>query len=272
MYEGKERSARLDYFGARYYDGSSLGSSSMRWISPDSLTTRIYDQLSLDKYTYVRNDPVNLVDPDGRAPEAPIDWMPDLVDYVEIPLPPHMDDFNMVFELGGNQTRPSAAIQWKIDNALELVLTALESNPDCASLFDLSVGVTDIVENMTHGQTGSIRITTDDLGGPNSSGATDSAVTYGIPMHQDINGVSTYVGMSGADIIININQTAPINAGYGNRLGLNDPTNLAVTILHELGHAVWDVYGQASSDIIPDIDDLELSAKNSKMIAERCFK
>ena len=64
----KERDAEtgLDYFGARYYS-----SSPARWLSADILATRIYDPQSLNKYTYVRNDPVNLVDPDGRQAERP---------------------------------------------------------------------------------------------------------------------------------------------------------------------------------------------------------
>ena len=40
----------------------------MRWISADSVTSRIYDPPSLNKYTYVRNDPVNLTDPSGNSP------------------------------------------------------------------------------------------------------------------------------------------------------------------------------------------------------------
>jgi RHS repeat-associated protein len=51
----------LKDFGARYYNPSL-----MRWTSADSVTTHIYDPQSLNKYTYVRNDPVNKVDPDGR--------------------------------------------------------------------------------------------------------------------------------------------------------------------------------------------------------------
>jgi hypothetical protein len=39
-----------------------------RWISPDPVTDHVYDPESLNKYSYVRNDPVNLVDPDGRDP------------------------------------------------------------------------------------------------------------------------------------------------------------------------------------------------------------
>ncbi len=66
MFQGKERSGDLDYYGARYYDSRTIGISSMRWISADSVTSRIYDPPSLNKYTYVRNDPVNRIDPDGK--------------------------------------------------------------------------------------------------------------------------------------------------------------------------------------------------------------
>lgn len=37
-----------------------------RWMSADSVTNQIYDPQSLNKYAYVRNDPVNLVDPSGK--------------------------------------------------------------------------------------------------------------------------------------------------------------------------------------------------------------
>jgi len=63
-FTGKERESNgLDYFGARYYESTRTH----RWMSADSLTARIYDPLSLNKYSYVRNDPVNRIDPDGRA-------------------------------------------------------------------------------------------------------------------------------------------------------------------------------------------------------------
>jgi RHS repeat-associated protein len=64
---GKERDGNgLDYFGARYYDGSAYPAT-FRWISADSVTAHIYDPPSLNKYAYVRNDPVNLVDRDGHS-------------------------------------------------------------------------------------------------------------------------------------------------------------------------------------------------------------
>jgi RHS repeat-associated protein len=66
-FTGKEREDNgLDYFGARYYDSNRT----QRWISPDPITSRIYDPPSLNKYAYVRNDPVNFIDPDGRLARA----------------------------------------------------------------------------------------------------------------------------------------------------------------------------------------------------------
>jgi RHS repeat-associated protein len=64
-FTGKERDAEsgLDYFGARY-DSSQLG----RFISPDSLgilTGQTGDPQGLNLYSYVQNNPINAVDPDG---------------------------------------------------------------------------------------------------------------------------------------------------------------------------------------------------------------
>lgn len=41
-----------------------------RWTSADNVTAQIYDPQALNKYTYVRNDPVNMVDPDGRIADC----------------------------------------------------------------------------------------------------------------------------------------------------------------------------------------------------------
>jgi RHS repeat-associated protein len=67
-YTGKPLdSTGLQYYGARYYQ-----SGYARWISADPISSRIYDPPSLNKYAYVRNDPVNWIDPDGRM-AAPLD-------------------------------------------------------------------------------------------------------------------------------------------------------------------------------------------------------
>jgi RHS repeat-associated protein len=64
-FTGKERDAEsgLDYFGARYY-GSSMG----RFTSPDPKGISIRHLLNpqkFNKYAYVLNNPLNMVDPNG---------------------------------------------------------------------------------------------------------------------------------------------------------------------------------------------------------------
>ncbi len=64
-FTGKERDAEsgLDDFEARY-DSSSLG----RFMSPDPIyleANRLIDPQSLNLYSYVRNNPINLTDPTG---------------------------------------------------------------------------------------------------------------------------------------------------------------------------------------------------------------
>jgi RHS repeat-associated protein len=61
-FTGQERDSEsgLDNFGARY-DSSSLG----RFMTPDPLGGRLIDPQTLNKYSYVRNNPINLTDPTG---------------------------------------------------------------------------------------------------------------------------------------------------------------------------------------------------------------
>ncbi|RMG76733.1 MAG: DUF4258 domain-containing protein [Bacteroidetes bacterium] len=82
----------LSYFGARYYDGEIA-----RWWSVDPVPN---PESGLTPYHYVRNNPINSIDPDGRDPR---DAQPDkkkhkkkkgfwdkLVDFVKtfFPMPP----------------------------------------------------------------------------------------------------------------------------------------------------------------------------------------
>jgi RHS repeat-associated protein len=64
-FTGKERDAEtgLDFFGARYYSGA-LG----RFTSPDpkANSAKQADPQSLNRYTYVDNNPLKFYDPDGK--------------------------------------------------------------------------------------------------------------------------------------------------------------------------------------------------------------
>lgn len=62
-YTGQEEDPEIGlyYYNARYYD-PALG----RFISPDSIVPSAMDPQSLNRYAYVRNNPLVLTDPDGH--------------------------------------------------------------------------------------------------------------------------------------------------------------------------------------------------------------
>jgi RHS repeat-associated protein len=66
-FTGKERDAESgnDYFGARYY-ASSMG----RFMSPDPVKItpgRMANPQQLNLYSYVANNPLRFIDPDGET-------------------------------------------------------------------------------------------------------------------------------------------------------------------------------------------------------------
>jgi len=62
--------AGLLYIGARYYE-PAVG----RWTSADKWLGDIYRPLSLNRYLYCEDDPVNSVDPTGRRPNRLWPWL-----------------------------------------------------------------------------------------------------------------------------------------------------------------------------------------------------
>jgi RHS repeat-associated protein len=57
----RDASANLMYYGARYYDPALA-----RFIQPDTIVPNPIDPQSLNRYSYVRNNPVNRIDPTGH--------------------------------------------------------------------------------------------------------------------------------------------------------------------------------------------------------------
>ena len=52
----------LDYYNSRYYD-----SSIQRFIQPDTIISDVYDPQSLNRYSYVENNPLTYTDPSGHC-------------------------------------------------------------------------------------------------------------------------------------------------------------------------------------------------------------
>lgn len=64
----RDASAGLMYYNARYYD-TYLN----RWTSPDSIVPQPSNPQALNRYAYAFNNPINLTDPSGHAPQFPGD-------------------------------------------------------------------------------------------------------------------------------------------------------------------------------------------------------
>ncbi len=69
LYTGKEKdNGGLYYYGARYYDPNQK-----QFIQPDPIINDVYDPQSLNRYSYVRNNPYKYTDPNGEWIETAID-------------------------------------------------------------------------------------------------------------------------------------------------------------------------------------------------------
>ena len=66
LYTGQENDpeTNLDYYNARYYNPSNL-----HFTQPDSELPNVYDPQQLNRYSYVRNNPMTVNDPTGHGPE-----------------------------------------------------------------------------------------------------------------------------------------------------------------------------------------------------------
>jgi RHS repeat-associated protein len=70
----RDSESSLDYAMARYYDGSVS-----RFCTVDPLGGQIDDPQTLDRYAYVRNDPINISDPTGQGFWS---WFADALSFV----------------------------------------------------------------------------------------------------------------------------------------------------------------------------------------------
>jgi len=66
----KDKGTSLMYYGARYYSPFLR-----RFTQPDTIIQDVYDPQTLNRYAYVRNNPVNRVDPSGHWIHIPIGFV-----------------------------------------------------------------------------------------------------------------------------------------------------------------------------------------------------
>lgn len=170
----------------------------------------------------------------------------------------------------------------KFEQAIDDALAALE-NESCRNLFGKEtdpIGFLQSLRSAVGPTLGAIEL--DDLGayeekkdsnGKVISRRADAGVTKGITgsfVNKNGNKISIFTG---AYIRINSNEDGPFIKGFYDYLGVgaSDQTYRAITIIHELGHAIYNIYGSKSSPIVPDANG-QVNKDNSQRVYDACFK
>jgi hypothetical protein len=156
---------------------------------------------------------------------------------------------------------------------LELAIKALKTKPNCAGLF----GLTGPYRNSSPGPEAVLSRISNSYNfaslpnqpGPNGMVTVTSAETRGIGFQSIPIGNSATISVS-KSVQITVNNVGGSFVSQG-------PSAWAVTILHELGHAYWDLYGTGTSKITPDgpnappgINGVTASEANTKLVQSKC--
>jgi RHS repeat-associated protein len=248
----------LDYADQRYY-ASGYG----RFISPDRITNSNATVIpsNWNRYAYVSGDPINKGDPRGMC--SPDDDPPCFSTTGTGEGDDGGDDDVAMPQIGRGASPSSQAAQWlalvqkRLVTATNRALQALKS-PKCAKLFgiaDPSSLLSDLIQNYT--TIGPIKTSPNAPPGAVISATTTPRVT-----------VTPNGTFEGADIKINDVAGAFVTGTL---------TDQAVTLLHELGHAVNDTYGSDTSQIVNDgtylgAAGIKASQDNTALVLQNCFR
>jgi len=271
----------MKYFGARYYHATSA-----RWISADSLTARVYDPQSLNKYAYVRNDPVNLVDRLGQWYECAY-YSEGQCQWYYFDPTPHIQfwllDGQGPYEGSGggggdiqvalDQTPithtvsglsiSDANAQRLYSIASSLVNLLKGSDPDavrCASVLDMLAPDGTVV--YTAADLLREKITTKRLA---VGQITSPAGTF---THALVSGAGVQGVPSNIDIVVNVNGAAFSSAVSLGVRGIEPGSNaaLGLVVLHELGHLTWRLRDDGPS--VPN--STRVSISNTRSVHAAC--
>jgi RHS repeat-associated protein len=278
----------LDYADQRYY-ASSYG----RFNTPDPMaaSAKSNNPGSWNRYAYTLGDPVNnndprgmnladpndpscVNDPDGCEDDgwgdAPIVSPVDLEDQIA---PEYICNVNPLWNMehpsvcgwvdaqvvsqiaanGGSTGGPVSlySVLGNLWTAYETALSAL-NNPKCAGLFGTHGGVSPstLLTDLYYGAGGYGSIKVGPIPPPKNPNQTINATTGIIPTSQT---VIIMINSSAGDFVNGTTQQQ------------------AITLLHELGHAEWDIFGKNASKIKPDGSSTGTSLDNTWKVKTTCF-
>ena len=267
-------SAGLDYAGQRYYSNVAG-----RFLTPDPAgfsAANPNNPATWNSYAYVHGDPVNFNDSTGDgecavgepvpctetvtgdAADETYPWMNPIASLVS-PAWTAMN-YNDVHGIPVPISANVMKAEWY--NAVILAAKMLSTEPDCAGLF----GLTGPAGNMSPEALAVLaQISNSYSFGtiPSAPNTVTSATTTGIgTAFMPVNGATMQVSTSVAIKLNNLSSQATFVSGT--------TYDQAVTVLHELGHAYWDLYGIGTSAITDDAENLAASEANTNLVVQKC--
>jgi RHS repeat-associated protein len=268
----------LDYAMNRYYNSVI---SRFMTADPDGHSASVYLPQSWNRYGYSQGDPVANYDPTGLSCENPEGVTTALmVNGTCIPeslFSLMLAGFTGAAQVGSSSRTPTPlstnVMRSEWYKGLELAIKALKTKPNCAGLF----GLTGPYRNSSPGPEAVLSRISNSYNfaslpnqpGPNGMVTVTSAETRGIGFQSIPIGNSATISVS-KSVQITVNNVGGSFVSQG-------PSAWAVTILHELGHAYWDLYGTGTSKITPDgpnappgINGVTASEANTKLVQSKC--
>jgi hypothetical protein len=162
---------------------------------------------------------------------------------------------------------------WSLFFDLVNATTALQQD-SCKSLFQ-GIDPIRLLRNIAVGKAGLGTLTQEYFPAANPNAVTRNHGSRVVTL-ADGRTVRQSVQLHVGNIVINSNPIAAYQSGYGNRYGVDDAVNRAITLIHELGHAANSIFGEGTSRIQYDGDDkpdsARISAANSRLVYDNCFR
>jgi len=180
-----------------------------------------------------------------------------------------------IFGLGSYlQNRQARRSSDPLQDALDRARKALKRKA-CRELFGSQANkVQQLLEDFAKGKAGVGTIRLADLGGVRTDPITgNQSITFA--QTKPISHVGPGGGLifDGVSITLNNNPVINTRAGYGGRFGVSNDVNRAISLVHELAHAVDILSGSDGTTKIPDdTGNPDLSTENSQRVFDACFK
>jgi RHS repeat-associated protein len=180
-----------------------------------------------------------------------------------------------VFGLGSYlQNRQVTRSSDPLQDALNRARKALKRKA-CRELFGSQANkVQKLLEDFAKGKAGVGTIRLADLGGVRTDPITgNQSITFAETRPISHVGPGGGLIFDGVSITLNNNPAINTSAGYGGRFGVSNNVNRAISLVHELAHAVDILSGSDGTTKIPDdTGNPDLSKENSQRVYDACFK